>query len=230
MRFTKRRNEFLLRRWAGKHGVAAVLGIDDVGRVEIGHTPDGAPRALVDGRATDLTISLTDRAGWAVCLVGNETIGCDLELAEARSPGFVHDFLTPAEQAYVASTRDTSVAANLIWSAKESVLKVLHAGLRRDTRDVEVTVHSGQSAAGWGELSVLAVDGRRFGGWWRHDGQFLLTVAADAPPGESGALAVPVALEDPLVLAGAVPIHSWMGEPSRAPEHESGTAATPVGE
>ena len=67
-------------------------------------------------------------------------VGCDLELVEPRTPGFVADFLTAAEQQSVASRPDPDAAANLIWSAKESALKVLQTGLRRDTRSVEVAV------------------------------------------------------------------------------------------
>ena len=69
-------------------------------------------------------------------------VGCDVEIVEPRSAGFVADFLTPAEQEYVASRpdEDRHAAANLIWSAKESALKVLRTGLRRDTLSVEVTI------------------------------------------------------------------------------------------
>jgi len=46
---------------------------------------------------------MTDRADWAVCLASTETValGCDLELVEPRSDGFVADYLTPAEQEFV---------------------------------------------------------------------------------------------------------------------------------
>ena len=51
---------------------------------------------LVDGGEAGLDVSLTDRAGWAVCLVGSGfgRVGCDLEIVEPRSRGFVADFLT----------------------------------------------------------------------------------------------------------------------------------------
>ena len=92
-------------------------------------------------------MSLSDRAGWAVCLVGEALgrVGCDLEIVEPRSAGFVADFLTAAEQEYVAAqpAAERDAAANLIWSAKESALKVLQTGLRRDTRSVEVRVGTG---------------------------------------------------------------------------------------
>jgi 4'-phosphopantetheinyl transferase len=206
LRYTKRRTEYLLRRLAAKHAVMAVVGPVAPHRIEVRNAPTGAPYVLVDGAPIGLEVSISDRAGWAVCLVGTGTVGCDLELVEPRSAGFVRDFLTPAEQDYVAQAADRDAAANLLWSAKESALKVLRTGLRRDTRSVEVTVHDGRSA-GWAPLTVRAVEGVRFPGWWRRDGQFLLTVAAEQPGPP------PSPLEDPEVLAAAVPVHSWLSRP-----------------
>ena len=49
-------------------------------------------------------MSLTDRAGCAVCLLAAEpaAIGCDLELVEPRSDAFVGDYLTGPERRWVA--------------------------------------------------------------------------------------------------------------------------------
>jgi 4'-phosphopantetheinyl transferase len=199
-----------LRRLAAKHAVAAAVGLptdaDTLRRIEVRNAPSGAPYVLVDGVPAGLDASITDRAGWAVCLVGSGTVGCDLELVEPRTDGFVRDFLTAEEQLYVTSAPDRDAAANLLWSAKESALKVLRTGLRRDTRSVAVTIHDGPPA-GWGRLTVRLAEGPRLPGWWRRDGQFLFTVASDVdgPP--------PAPFEDAGVLAGAVPVHSWLDRP-----------------
>jgi 4'-phosphopantetheinyl transferase len=223
MRFTKRRNEYLVRRYAGKCAVAAAVGLSedppDLGRIGVLNRRTGAPYVEVDGRTLGLDISLTDRAGWAVCLVGPDlgAVGVDLEIVEPRSDGFVSDFLTPAEQAVVAAdpSRDWhDAAANLIWSAKESALKVLRTGLRADTRSVEVLLEEpagistgGGRADGWQRLSVSSGDSR-FPGWWRRDGVFLLTMVAarglDEPPKE---------LPGSADLTRAEPIHSWVTHP-----------------
>lgn len=82
-------------------------------------------------------------------------MGCDLELIEARIPGFVGDFFTATEQRLIDSRPagdERDMAANLVWSAKESALKVLRTGLRRDTRTLEVTV-AAPRADGWVELT-----------------------------------------------------------------------------
>ncbi|HET8661878.1 MAG TPA: 4'-phosphopantetheinyl transferase superfamily protein [Micromonosporaceae bacterium] len=205
LRHPKRRTEYLLRRLAGKHAVAAVLGlpVDPAGlaRIEVANAPSGAPYAMVDGAPAGVEISLTDRAGRAVCVVDTGPVGCDLEVVEPRSPAFVNDFLTGPERAYVTGRPDADArdaAANLVWSAKESALKVLRTGLRRDTRSVAVAIQDGPPGA-WAPLTVRAVEGTVFHGWWRRDGQFLFTVAAPQPGPP------PVALEPAAGLGGSGP-------------------------
>jgi 4'-phosphopantetheinyl transferase len=243
MRFAKRRNEYLVRRFAGKCAVAASAGLTEepatLSRIGVLNAPTGAPYVEVDGQPLGLDISLTDRAGWAVGLVGPDlaAVGCDLEIVEPRSPGFVRDFLTTAEQAQVAAAAagggpdGHDALANLIWSAKESALKVMRTGLRADTRTVEVSLDdptapgaaggrgpvgsareggSGAPSGRWQRLTVATPLGD-LPGWWRRDGVFLLTVVADAGPGPSGDPPRELAGSSP--LADAVPVHSWMASP-----------------
>jgi 4'-phosphopantetheinyl transferase len=211
-RFTKRRTEFLVARWAGKCALAEVLSVAPTStalrRLEVRHAASGAPLAYLDGRPTDVQISMTDRAGWAVCLLstGSGRVGCDLELVETRSAAFVNDYLTESEQRYVSGA-DADLAANLIWSAKESGLKVLTTGLRRDTRSVEVTVLASDDE--WQQLSVRTQEGDDFPGWWQRFGAFVVTLAAQHP------MPMPVSLDDPPLLSGAVPTHSWLDEPTQ---------------
>lgn len=212
-RFTKRRIEFLVARLAAKSAITRSVGLPgtELRRVEIRHEPTGAPFVCVDGDRPPLSMSLTDRAGWAVCLVqaGTAHVGCDLELVEPRSAAFVKDYLNESEQHYVRAAGEGEaghLAANLVWSAKESALKVLGTGLRRDTRSV--TVHLGAAGAGWQPLRVETAEGATFPGWWRRFGSFVLTTAGeqDFPP--------PVALEEPPLLDAAEPTHSWTGQPA----------------
>lgn len=238
MRYTKRRTEYLLRRWAGKCAVAAVVGMSEdpetLGRIAVLNARTGAPYVEVDGLSLGMDISLTDRAGWAVALVGPDLgrVGVDLEIVEARTPGFVRDYLTDGEQGFVndqPSSDSWHAAANLIWSAKEAALKVLRTGLRADTRTVEVTFpdRAGEldSAGMWAPLTVFqrrplpAVPPQfahlvvadepveEMPGWWRRDGQFLTTMVAPKM------LAAPVELPGSADLAAAQPVHSWIANP-----------------
>lgn len=213
MRYTKRYEEARLSRWTAQRAVALFTGLEDdedgIGQVSMSNAPDGSPRASTP-RGLPISVSSTDRAGWAVTTIaeGDRPIGCDLEIAEPRSRLFVRDYFTPAEQRLVAtSTEAPELVANLIWSAKESALKVLRTGLRRDTRTVEVSLGT-QMAEGWSDLGVVC-DGVRFPGWWRGFGHFLLTVVTpDATP-------PPVSLVEPPPLAEAEPVHTWLEKPLR---------------
>jgi 4'-phosphopantetheinyl transferase len=213
-RHRKPYTEYLLRRLVAKRAVAAVLGRPvspaTLAGIEVANAPGGAPEVFVDGVPAGVDVSISDRAGWAVCVVGR-SVGCDLELVEPRSPGFVRDFLTAPEQRQVAARPagdERDAAANLIWSAKESALKALRTGLDRDTREVEVSL--GASAAGdWTALTVRVARDRPLTGWWRRYGRFVLTMAGPATS------LPPVALGDPARLAAASPRHSWLDRPLR---------------
>ena len=222
MRFTKRRTEWLLARWTGKNALAAVLGFAadpaSLARIEIrsivGGAAQGAPEVFVDGDRVRCSVSLTDRAGWAVCAIDEAaTIGCDLELVEPRSDNFVQDFFTSSERTVVADPpfgASPDLLANLIWSAKESALKVLRTGLRRDTRSVEVVLSPDVQVDGWRAFVTRAEEGTSFSGWWRQYGAFLLTVVASVE------LAPPRPIREPPRLAMAEPSHSWMAAPTVA--------------
>jgi 4'-phosphopantetheinyl transferase len=211
LRYAKRHSEARLSRWTAKLAVANTFGLAvdyaTLRTVTIRNAWDGAPYACIDGRSVNAVIAMTDRADWAVCAVlpGVARIGCDLELVEPRSPAFVRDYFTAAEQELVASTTATDVVANVIWSAKESALKVLRTGLRRDTRTVEVNL-DGTVAASWQPLSVEEVGGRTFPGWWIRYGDFVLTCVAERPTGP------PESLDTPPALATATPSHLWMDD------------------
>lgn len=217
MRFAKRRSEFVLSRWNAKRALARVLEIEpeppELARIEVRPAWTGAPVAHLDGEPTGIAVSLTDRADWAVCVVSRHApaVGCDLELVEPRSSGFVADFLTAAERAVVAAASSDEVrhlTANLLWSAKESALKVLQTGLRRDTRSVEVALDVGEPIDGWSPLRVRAAEGAEFPGWWRRYGTFVLTVAGDRP------VPPPASLVEPAPLSLAEPSHGWLGRPA----------------
>ncbi len=220
IRYTKRRDEYVTRRWTTKRAVAAVLGLDgddaSLARVEVRHRESGAPYVQVDGEMADVDVSMSDRAGWAVCLVGPPgvrsvgTLGIDLEIVEPRSDGFVEDYLTAAERDHVRSFVEADrrhEAANLIWSAKEAALKVQQVGLRADTRSVEVHVHGAPRTDGWAAMTITAADGPLHG-WWRRDGVFLLTIVCDAP------CLPPEPLATSSDLARAEPRHSWIANPT----------------
>jgi 4'-phosphopantetheinyl transferase len=224
LRFPKRRSEFLLRRWTAKHAVLVALGeaggpVPALSQVAVLNRASGAPYVLVDGAPLGVDVSVTDRAGWAVCLVGDgpDAVGVDLELVEARSEAFVTDFLTAGEASRVrglpvgTGPGGRAELVDVVWSAKESALKVLRTGLRTDTRAVEVTLGDGRPVGpdgGWRPLAVRHVPtGQVLPGWWRRDGDFVVTTASVRPHDP------PALLPTSGDLARAVPVSPWPAEP-----------------
>ncbi|MFZ1051189.1 MAG: 4'-phosphopantetheinyl transferase superfamily protein [Candidatus Sulfotelmatobacter sp.] len=199
MHFSKRRSEWLLGRWTAKRALSVFLNVPAhpvvFKKMDIRPAASGAPEAFFDEQPAAVTISLSHRAGIAACAVAMSGVemGCDLEIVEPRSDAFVADYFTVEEQALVAraSAADRDRLLALLWSAKESALKALHAGLRLDTRCVIVRPFAASLAPdGWAPLLVSYTGGRVFHGWWQHTHNILRTVVATPPPDSPIPLAV----------------------------------------
>ena len=212
MRFAKRRADWRLGRWTAKRALAVCLNLPldrhALAGIEIRPAPSGAPEVFLANTPADATISLSHRAGVAVCAVALSaaTLGCDLEVIEQHSDAFVADYFTTEEQGLVAhaSAADRLRLLALLWSGKESTLKALRVGLRLDTRSVIVSPVDALWCRGedgeervedpalifrlpdavntWRPLYVSHTNGQIFHGWWHYTGNLLRTlVAAPAP-------------------------------------------------
>jgi 4'-phosphopantetheinyl transferase len=130
LRFAKRHDDWRLGRWTAKRALALRLGVPAhphvLAKIEIRPAPSGAPEVFVANRPADFNISLSHRAGVAVCAVTQSGVelGCDLEVIEPHSDGFVADYFTAEEQALVAgaSAAEKCRLLALLWSANESSL------------------------------------------------------------------------------------------------------------
>ncbi len=190
LRVPKRREEWLLGRWTAKRAVSLFLG-DDVARapVCILAAPDGAPEAWTGAARAPCVISISHRAGRSCCAIAGPAteLGCDLELVEPRSDGFLADYLTEAEVDAVtgAPSPERDLRANLLWSTKESVLKARRTGLREDSRSVRVLPTGDTPADGaWSRLEAEDALGDRWACWWAVRDGFVLTIAARPPSDE----------------------------------------------
>jgi 4'-phosphopantetheinyl transferase len=201
MRIPKRRADWRLGRWTAKSAVSSYLhlpaALDSFTNMEICAAPDGAPEAFVGGHPAAVAISLSHSFGKAICVVAasNVHLGCDLEIVEPRSPAFVADYFTKTEQACIAQipVEDRNRLVTLLWSAKESALKALRAGLRLDTRSVVVDPFLPSFDLDvWSPLNVRYVGQGRpegpvpgdhvFKGWWRTANSIVRTVVAAPAP------------------------------------------------
>ncbi|MGA9565606.1 MAG: 4'-phosphopantetheinyl transferase superfamily protein [Candidatus Korobacteraceae bacterium] len=193
LRFPKRRTDWRLGRWTAKQAVTAYLKAPSdpqtLARIEIRSAESGAPEVFRDNDPCGVSISITHSTGIAACAVAaaQVSIGCDLEFLEPRSDAFLTDYLTEAEQALVnrVAQDERVVFSNLLWSAKESALKLLKVGLRLDTRCVEVRVgkkslKAAESSSGhvrdWQPLTVSRAGDHDVAGWWMSSGDFVRTI------------------------------------------------------
>lgn len=191
MRFAKRRGDWRLGRWTAKRALAICLNLPQdprsLAEIEIRAAASGAPEAFPAGQPAAISVSMSHRSGRAVCAVAFSVValGCDVEKVEPRSDAFVADYFAAHEQALVARSpaADRSRLLALLWSAKESALKALHAGLRLDTRLVVVSPKDiASSHGGWHPLEVRHIDGQVFLGWWQLEGDFVWTMVSAPPP------------------------------------------------
>ena len=184
MRTEQRRRDFLLGRLAARRALSGWMPNPlQLASLEIRAAPDGAPEALIGGAKLPATISLSHRAGRALCAVAGPEIalGADLERIEPRSLAFVSDFFTEAEQTSVLrSPLGRDLSANLIWSAKECTAKALRQGLRLDTRTLAVELLDSAPESGWRRFQVRAA-AATFWGLWRTGDGWVVAIAADAP-------------------------------------------------
>jgi 4'-phosphopantetheinyl transferase len=188
LRFTPRRASWRLGRWTAKRAVASCLGRDGgLEGIEVVAASDGAPEAIVDGAAAPVCVSISHSGDRGFCVVAGcrSRVGCDVERVEARGSAFARDYLTASERRLLHGCGDgeRALRETLIWSAKESALKALRDGLRRDTRDVEVDPAPPRGDGEWNPLSVVTrgAPGGALVGWWRADGGWVYTMVSDVP-------------------------------------------------
>jgi 4'-phosphopantetheinyl transferase len=247
LRMPRRRAEWLLGRLAAKSVVAEALAQPGASwplrSIEIASAPSGAPRAQLapeaepfggfsPGERLPVSVSISHAEGLALCAAARagpagdrsgRTIGIDLGRVESRSPAFVDTFFTADEQRLVrdASPSDRELRANLIWCAKEAVLKALGLGLTVDTRGVSCLPEAGP--ADLGEWPLAPADSA-----WHpfvaacgpalHPGGGTIRGIWRSFPGFVGALAATIAPTRDAALASCVAT----AEAARSPRHPAG--------
>jgi len=194
LRFPKRRDEWLLGRYAAKsllRSLPAYRGLPPKA-IEVRNDPDGVPALVLPaGTLPPGSLTISHSGPYALCAVSagpDLRIGADLERVETRSEDFIEDYFTPCEREMVHAARRESrdFVATLVWSLKEAMLKALGVGLRWDTRRVEVSETDSLPEVGqaWQALQVSDHENthRPWAAWAQSRGDYVLTAAA--LPGE----------------------------------------------
>jgi phosphopantetheinyl transferase len=153
-------------------------------QIQICKEPAGVPFIEVDTKyRLPGWLSLSHSTGCVLAAYSPDNIrfGVDLEFIEPRSIDFVRDYFTESEilQALSGDLTQATLAATLIWSAKEAVLKAMSEGLRVDTRKLEIVVPSDLFNGGeWAPLGIncvkLKIPSPHL--FWRREGNFIQTI------------------------------------------------------
>lgn len=181
----KRRGDWLLGRWAGKRAlVVSGLAAREEDAAVLA-SASGAPEAFVLGRPAGVSLSLTHSHGVAVAALGpaGTLLGVDLERVETRPAAFLADWFTEAEQAFVAAHEARPLAATLVWSAKEAVMKALREGLRIPAKAVAVAPATGPADGAWRPFSARGPCEESWSGWWRAEDARVLSAVSDPRSG-----------------------------------------------
>jgi 4'-phosphopantetheinyl transferase len=187
LRFAKRRSDWLLGRWMAKLAIRSCLQKDlSLSSLEIRVAGSGAPEAFWDNAPANVSISISHSNNRGLCAVGpsDYAIGCDLEQVEIREESIVTDYYTPEEISLYRSALETekSLIVNLIWSAKESVLKILQEGLRRDTRSIRIDPDFRHPKGDWNSWTGYCLETSIiFYGWWRNSEGYVYTLGSKQP-------------------------------------------------
>ena len=152
--------------------------------LEIRAAADGAPEAFWADVSESVSISISHSRDRSLCVVGPRdfTVGCDLEWIETREENLIGDHFTPEEITLATQmpALEKNLAVNLIWSAKESALKILRAGMRRDTRSVCIRPDFGERRSSWNIWTgKCLISSRVFSGWWCSRDRYVDTLASD---------------------------------------------------
>jgi 4'-phosphopantetheinyl transferase len=188
LRVPKRAGDFRLGRWTARCALRATFAeLEAHARAwSVRPRPDGSPEALLDGEPAAVELSLSHSGGVAMAAVGPREcrLGCDVELVEPRAEALAEQFFTEAERgridALVGAPEDRAARVTLVWSAKESALKVLRTGLRADTRSVDVGWRSEPGKHGFSPLEAR-IGARTLHGAWRREGGRIVTLVVEPP-------------------------------------------------
>ncbi len=203
----RRRADWLAGRLAAKAVVAAALGEILPGEwparaIEIATEPGGRPCArlapelaeiagLAPGELLPVSVTISHVDACALCAAApwrvegggaRRALGIDLGRIEPRSPAFLETFLVEDERRFVrdAAGRERDVRANLVWCAKEAVLKAVGLGLTVDT--LELSCRPGVDLADPAEWRMAPSDGD-----WR---PFVATCGPALLPGGGNVLGI----------------------------------------
>ncbi len=170
LKVAKRRKEWL----AGRLAIRKLIGkVKDVNEADISilKKEQGAPVLVVRGKEDPGSISISHSSQRVVVcyLDSNEGVGIDLEQVAPREDAFLRDYFTVGEQVWVTSggADEQNLRLNLLWSAKESVLKCTGEGLHADPLGISLVPETQPAIiGGWRVITAHRMRNGIRRRWW----------------------------------------------------------------
>lgn len=187
---TKRQCEWLAGRIAIKELARKIHPTLNYLEAEVRRLMNGKPWLAMGGeKRGEISISHSGRYILAAYTENDRPIGVDLEKIEPRSKEMIETFFTTKEANALSKVPEPlrQFAANLIWSAKEAILKMEGCGLSVDTRSVEVTLPTlDELVSCRGAVTATSPkDHHEYSGGFNYFDGYISTIFAPAPVIES---------------------------------------------
>jgi 4'-phosphopantetheinyl transferase len=131
LRFLRRRQSFLLGRYAAKLALLRLLKATNPKAIEIGRGVFEQPLiSYLSARAPDVTISHCDEIAVALAFPSGHPMGVDIEQIDPDRLVTIQSQMSPVEREWARSAGADELAfSTLIWTAKEALSKALLCGL-----------------------------------------------------------------------------------------------------
>ena len=100
------------------------IGLSAAEPLEISRGEGGKPRI-----AGGPEFSLSHSGEQVLCALSDEPVGADLQQLRPYNPALVRRFFTAEEGAWLEEQRERDLAFSLLWSLKESYVKLLGSGI-----------------------------------------------------------------------------------------------------
>lgn len=192
-KFEKRQREWLNGRLIAKSLLKKIFPEQPLSRMSIENELQGAPFYAIDQKRQPGSLSISHSGGVtcaAFCPNVMLSVGIDVEKVETRPTGFAQDYFTTREITFITdkTQADHQFWETLTWSIKESALKALKIGLRRDTREIEIGFDHDQAISGGEWIPAKVMDLKnpptQWQGWWKVMDETVITIIYISAPGD----------------------------------------------
>lgn len=130
LQFRKRRESFLLGRYAAKQACAKILDSNKLSKISIGNGVFSQPLVrFPQMHSVQVTISHSSNFAAALAYPDTLILGIDVEKCENRNQSILERQLTKREFCAIGSVKEEEFFATSLWAVKESLGKALKTGL-----------------------------------------------------------------------------------------------------